>query len=844
MLRACCRRRLRDWRSMQIESLTRIMTNIRRHGLGILVSLACLGVLYKMILVPLLPAQQVVWMGRLNLTLAILSSLSVFYLTWTAWIGKEVPGALLRARLFCLSVILVLSSYAIHWHLQYEFFRYIHLLPILSISLAAVVQASLWRQEEVHEVAVPDARGELHFNSSASARNSLVWIGPLVVVGVVILGMTLITNLRTVRFEDIYITFRYGWNLASGNGINWNVTDAIPAEGYTTFTYVILSALFFASRIDPLPGMQVVNLMALAVLLYLAWELSRHIFRNGPEEQRYNLQALLPVALLLWLPATPFHVATGMETMFYTATLAGISFGAICWLENPGQIRWLYFLGSIILLSGLTRPDGIAYGAIVLLTLAVLSQGALLRWRNLLALVVTAGIPGIIYFIWRLSYFKTLLPLSFYHKAFVGGLYGEATRNVLFTDFVGMLILPYLAFIVYRIFSRRLPPSAYILLIPCGLLTLYYSRVLAVAGLEYRFFYPYLFGFLIVGADEFASLLDLGSAQDQLLLRLATSVSGILILGYLCLGTSFFTTSNNLTAFMRGDTYHEAYDAYPQIGHALLNIDRSEPIGIGEVGKIGMLLRDYTVVDVVGLNDRYLALNPFSMEYLDQRGVNILFAFPYPRAPWGVYADVYYKLGQGFEQIEEKFSCVGHIGGLDVFIRTSPHRMLEKFLPLLKQSQHFREGVCESTTSQRWAPYTVNVSLKGWQVSDLKPLDEEGRRYAPTASYPILRSPVLNIPADRFYNVIVNAVLPKPADCRVFILYFSRTDAPEESPQRSMIVGYEPGPDPQAIVFNVRKHPEWKGTISQLRLDPLDPYCKANLDKIPTQIEIQNVILH
>jgi hypothetical protein len=647
------------------------------------------------------------------------------------------------------------------------------------------------------------------------------------------LVVSTIVMLRTVRFEDVFITYRYGWNLAQGNGITWNASDAVPSEGYTTFTYVLLSGLFYVIKMDPLSGTQAVNLVCLAVLGYFMWQTGRLVFKDLP-----GYYALLPIAILVAIPATAFHVATGMETLFYMAALAGVSYFAVRWLEQGQGSGSMAGIGAMILMAGLTRPDGILYGLITLICLGFMASAAFFKRKNLLSLLVSLILPGLIYFIWRLSYFKLLLPLSFYHKSFIGGLYNHAARGVLFTDFVALFALPYLGIIFYQVFTRRLSKSAYLLLIPSLPLILYYSRVLAVAGLQYRFFFPYISPLLILAGNELAQFLGGFAARRG---RLLAAILTTTLIAYLCLGPLFYETRNVINFFRKGVTYNEKTDAYTRIGKALLNIDPDETIGLGEVGKISLMLRDYTVVDIVGLNDRYLARNPFTAEYLDERKINILIVFAYPRAPLGVYADVYKKVGEGFEDIEKSFVCVGNIEGLDIFVRQDPPGRLNDFIERLRESKYFDEGICLSTTTARWAPHHEVLALDDWTFSELLVENAATREFLVAGNDPIFRSPTLNLDADQFNNVIVEAVIAPPVECSTMTLYFSRTDAPQESEDRSIYVPFTPEEGTQSIVFNVRMHPEWRKTIEHIRLDPV---CGLNADGSKIKITLQSVILH
>jgi len=363
--------------------------------------------------------------------------------------------------------------------------------------------------------------------------------------------------------------------------------------------------------------------------------------------------------------------------------------------------------------------------------------------------------------------------------------------------------------------------------------------VLPVAGLQYRFFFPYLFAFLVGSSDDIANLLDFFASRIG---RFLNPILGVLLVAYLSLGPFYYEARNNIVFLRNNITYDEDNDEYMRIGKALLNIDETEPIGIGEVGKIGMLLKNRTVIDIVGLNDRYLARNPFSTDYLDERGVNILLTFAYPRASHGVYADVYRKVGEAFEEIEEEFICIGNIRGLDVLIRREPPTLLNKSIGELRKSDDFDEGICLSITTARWSPSTYDFNIEQWSFLDLQRLEtSEGYRFEVTGEDPILRSPILNLDANDYYNLFFTARIPPLVECSTFTLYFARSDAAEETEDRSIYVPFEPSNEVQTIIANTRLHPEWRDTISNLRIDPV---CGMNTDRSPVQYEIMSISLH
>lgn len=213
--------------------------------------------------------------------------------------------------------------------------------------------------------------------------------------------------------------------------------------------------------------------------------------------------------------------------------------------------------------------------------------------------------------------------------------------------------------------------------------------------------------------------------------------------------------------------------------------------------------------------------------------------YPYPGSPINIFGDVYRKLGEGLEDIENKFICVGNIEGLDVFIRSTPRSLLEDNIDKFRKSEYFNEGVCLSATTSRWDQNFLELQLENWSYSDLKFLGKNGGyNFRVTGSNPLLRSPVLNLDANDYYNLYVRILAQPPIECNTSVMYFTRTDALNESEDRSIPITFEPSTDFQFIVVTVRNHPEWRDTIHEIRIDPV---CGMNSDGTPIKFEIDSV---
>lgn len=204
--------------------------------------------------------------------------------------------------------------------------------------------------------------------------------------------------------DDVFITFAYSRNIASGEGFVFNPGERV--QGTTTPLYALLMAAVYAVTPDLLhAGNLLSGLFALATIVLLVIALRPTLSRLGAS------------ALAITLAASPLvYVSFGMETLFYCAILAG-GF----WLWARGRRA-----ASLLVAAALTwtRADGLVLAA----TLGLLAAADALNdfradrgdlRRSLaavfrLALVYLGGIAPWLLFAW--AYFGAPLPQTFSAK--------------------------------------------------------------------------------------------------------------------------------------------------------------------------------------------------------------------------------------------------------------------------------------------------------------------------------------------------------------------------------------------------------------------------------------------
>jgi len=242
-------------------------------------------------------------------------------------------------------------------------------------------------------------------------------------------------------YDDAYITYRYSKNLVNGFGPVWNIGEYV--EGYTSFLHMILMAGVIAIRRDPARISQGLSLICLALISALGY--LRLTKKPDPLAKISGVSFLLYFASCPAMLAWSFH---GMETVIFAALV----FGTTLALESELRRQKMPILSGILtFLAALARPEGIALGAAI--GLAILLMGGQKKWKMAVIFAAVAGIPFMIYFAWRYSYYGYLFPNTYYAK--VGRLsYRLAERglNYLIRCMFGFIVpvLMVVAFLVVR----------------------------------------------------------------------------------------------------------------------------------------------------------------------------------------------------------------------------------------------------------------------------------------------------------------------------------------------------------------------------------------------------------
>ncbi len=239
----------------------------------------------------------------------------------------------------------------------------------------------------------------------ASDSNLLVTLAVLL-VGLGAAAFTYLVVTPQYVIDDAFIGFRYARNLYESGELVFNLGENV--EGYTSFLWVLISALAFPLGLEPIHFVQGVAMVAQFLTIILVFATGR---RMGRSPSRCLLATVL-VATHVGILAYPM---TGMDTSLVTMLVTWSLF-----LLARGLDRWRDSLLLGIALSGiaLTRFDGFVLVGMVLSYLLLFRARTLLRAAPAVLIFLAAMAA---YHYWRLEiYGYDLVPNTAHAKVQFG----------------------------------------------------------------------------------------------------------------------------------------------------------------------------------------------------------------------------------------------------------------------------------------------------------------------------------------------------------------------------------------------------------------------------------------
>lgn len=453
---------------------------------------------------------------------------------------------------------------------------------------------------------------------------------PLVTVGLIIIAAVFWTiqifqeEARLV--DDAFISFRYAENFLRGYGLVYNHGERV--EGYSNFLWVILVALGMAFGMPAEVSGKFLGLFCwLGIILACGLLAAR-----GETAVKKVLGALLLALLLLPRDLVAFS-GTGLETALVSVLTLLTVLSQTIWRPESRGARLACGLFPILLC--LTRLDFIIVAAVAI-SWPFFHQIRPYGLRHALHDLAGRSLPFLIalgsYLLWKLWYYGSLFPNSFYAKDH-DRLHLEAGFEYLISflqSFPHTILL--LGVAVFALGTATRSPEKLFLSSALACLAAYTMFVVCVGGdfMYFRFFfqvYPLLVAAGIVAFNQ---------------IQLSVPKSGTLVVASLL-----------LSAFARpvlAERYHmetldEMYNCCTVIGTRVGTFLRNRlppdtAISTTMAGAIAFYSRLRTV-DQLGLNDKTVAaqnltdnwfkrghMKAASFEYLRERGVNLVLGHP------------------------------------------------------------------------------------------------------------------------------------------------------------------------------------------------------------------------
>lgn len=395
--------------------------------------------------------------------------------------------------------------------------------------------------------------------------------------------------------EDAYILFVYVNNMINDYGITYYQSGP-PIEGATDFLWLIM--LFIISKIGVDVGTAAIFLNSIGVLI-ISYLIINELSTNKLNS-KLNL-ALVYILGTLWITQSPLIAASGGFSVFLYMSLILLAFTMI---KDERNILWIPIISIVI---ALFRPDGVVIGVgFSILGLIISHRNSMLKKYIYVSLF--AFFIGVTYFIWRYNYFGNLLPLPLYVKSHGNTLAGISPNLSWIKSSIFILAPALILSLVNKSLTRYLIISSPVILLFIILFTATQSQ-----NVGFRFQAPMLIISYFILASELMKLVT--SKKNTAYLYLIAPI--ILAPSFLVGMKSTYNTIGYLTSFN-------------YINQAPFKINQLLPpnstIALTEAGRLAYWNQagKHKIIDLVGLNSPFPAMNTISTSYIKELEPDIL----------------------------------------------------------------------------------------------------------------------------------------------------------------------------------------------------------------------------
>lgn len=335
------------------------------------------------------------------------------------------------------------------------------------------------------------SRDEQERSQSPLIRLILDWPAPefvaklvLALIAALALGSTIgfVREERPFLFDDSFISYHYSQNLAHGHGLVWNPGQA-PSEGYTNLLLVLLLAPVIRLGGDPLLATRLLSGLAALAMSVGVYRLVR---------RARGCSADTALALAIGFSVCSFTVQLsmlGLESVLFASALFFAYYFAEQFFET-GRPTSMLLSGFVSWLAFLLRPEivflPVALGGAIF-TLGHQERGKILQAAKLLLL--SFGLPLVLYLSWKLWYFGSIVPNPALVKIPGQGLIRQRGFGSI-RDFVGAHSKLLIAAAVSLLWTGKRQRGALVSAIFVMIYVLFYLRVDTLMDQHTRFLYP------------------------------------------------------------------------------------------------------------------------------------------------------------------------------------------------------------------------------------------------------------------------------------------------------------------------------------------------------------------
>lgn len=165
-----------------------------------------------------------------------------------------------------------------------------------------------------------------------------------------------------VQYDDAFVTYRYSWNLAQGDGLRFNMGDQTNSASSLLFT-ALLALLGFLFSPEGIPRISLfLSLLSLAALNIVLWKAIRNV---SSEWTGLLISAFATINICL-SPYFQYWLVSGMETIFFIALLISVVVSPSIFIKMAGKRSTTMLGASLFAALSITRVEGF----IVALTVA------------------------------------------------------------------------------------------------------------------------------------------------------------------------------------------------------------------------------------------------------------------------------------------------------------------------------------------------------------------------------------------------------------------------------------------------------------------------------------------